>query len=43
MSLTKKQAAEVAERTKLTEWQVQQIAKFANVKPTVKQKDKKNG
>ena len=38
MSLTKKQAAEVAARTNMPEWQVQQIAKFANVKPTVKQK-----
>ena len=41
MALTKKQAAEVAARTNMSEWQIQQIAKHAQV-PT-QQEQKKNG
>ena len=40
MALSKEQAAEVAARTNMSEWQVQQIAKFANVKPQQQEQKK---
>ncbi len=41
MALSKEQAAEVAARTNMSEWQIRRIAEFAQV-PT-QQEQKKNG
>ena len=38
MALSKEQAAEVAARTNMSEWQIQQIAKHAQIKPVQQEK-----
>ena len=40
MALSKEQAAEVAARTGLSEWQIRRIAEFANVKPQQQEQKK---
>ena len=38
MALSKEQAAEVAARTNMSEWQIRRIAEFAQIKPVQQEK-----